>query len=201
MPNEPAYHPLVKLLHWSTVPLVVAQFGFAFAMSNGSQQRLPDRAGILHISTGVLILGVTLIRVGCRIRFPPEVATSSAGSWQQYCARATHLLIYGLLVALPLSGMLAAYLRGWGVSFFGMPLIPRTMPVTHMTSARFVAAAHASAAVVLLGALAVHLLAASYHMFVRADGVLERMMPEWLNRRLHRGHGGTDPRSFVKPER
>jgi cytochrome b561 len=171
MPNDAAYHPLVKFLHWSTVPLVVAQFGFAFAMSDGSQHRLPDRAGILHISTGVLILAVTLVRLACRIRFPLEVANSSAESWQQHCARATHLLIYGLLVALPLSGMLSAYLG--------------TM---------FVADAHASAAVILLSLLAVHLLAASYHMFVRADGVVERMMPEWLNRvRDHKPTGS--PRS------
>lgn len=184
MRNDVGYHPIAKLLHWSTVPLIIAQFGFAFAISDGGQQRLPDRPALLHISTGILILGVTLLRLAWRVHSPPDAAISRAADWQEHCARAVHRLIYALLVFLPLSGIFSAYLRGWGVSFFGMPLLAATMRRTHAAAAQLVATAHASAAIVLLSVLGLHLLAVGYHMFVRADGVVERMMPESLNRRM-----------------
>jgi cytochrome b561 len=179
----PGYHPIARLLHWSTVPLVIVQFGLAFAMSDSLRHRTPDRIGMLHMSTGVLILGITLGRLTWRTRFLPEASTRGAIGWEEHCARAVHLLIYSLLVLLPLSGMISACLRGWAGSFTGIPIFPATLSQAHATLTRGVATLHATAAVILLIVLGLHLLGVSYHL-LRKDGVVERMLPESLGGRL-----------------
>ncbi len=180
------YHPIAKLLHWGTVPLIIAQFGLALAMSDNGQHRTPDRAGILHMSTGVLILGITLGRLAWRLRFPPDVSTRGAGDWKQLGARAVHLSIYGLLIFLPLSGMLLAHFRGWAVGFFGMPMLSSSTSRPHATLAHGVATMHAMAAVILLSALGLHLLGVSYHLLWCKDGVVQRMLPASFGRRPRR---------------
>ena len=177
------YHPIAKLLHWSTVPLLVTQFGLAFAMSESGQHRTPDRACILHMSAGVAILAITLGRLAWRMHCPPEASTRGAEAWEQYCARAVHLLIYALLVFLPVSGVLLAHFLGWAVGFLGLPMLPSSTSPPHATLAHGIAAMHAVAAVILLSSLGLHLLGVSYHLFRCKDGVVQRMLPASFGRR------------------
>ena len=178
-----SYDPIAKLFHWGTVVLIIAQLCLALAMSGGDRQRLPDRAGLLHISTGLLILGVTLARLAWKLHCPRRLPSSAAARWEQYCAGAVHLSLYSLLVLLPISGILAAYARGWPVSLFGIPLLSAAVSGAHARLAAPCATAHAVAAIVLLSALGAHLLGAGYHLLIRADRVVHCMLPQWRNGR------------------
>lgn len=175
-PQGDGYDTSAKLLHWSTVALVLGQFCFAFAMSASGQDQTPDRAAALHISTGILVLSITLVRVA---RIPrPTRPIAGIAPWERYCARTVHLLLYGLLISLALSGILATYSRGWPVRLFGIPILPK-ISGAHPLLAPVAATAHSVVIVCFLCIVGIHLLGVCYHIFLRADGVIDRMLPDF----------------------
>jgi cytochrome b561 len=79
--------------------------------------------------------------------------------------------------------MLSAYIRGWLARLFRITMFASTGPQAHAALAHGVATAHAMAAIILLSALALHLLGVSYHLLLCKDGVVQRMLPDWPGRR------------------
>jgi len=89
----------------------------------------------------------------------------------------SHWLLYLVLVGMPVSGYLLSAAAGHTVSYFGLftlPGLPRDEALAHGAEWLHVAVGQwAVYALVLL-----HLLGTAWHVAVRRDGVLERMLPE-----------------------
>jgi cytochrome b561/uncharacterized protein YbjT (DUF2867 family) len=171
-----AYSSIAKSLHWLVFALVLVQFVIGWTMPSIRRGVIPGRLINLHLSFGVLIMAVALIRVLWRRAYPVATAAENIPRWEQALARATHLLMYALLLLLPILGWAAASARDWTVRVFDLVTLPHLIAAG--TKIGFIAGdAHVVLSYVLLGLIGLHVAAALYHYFVRRDRVLQRMLP------------------------
>jgi cytochrome b561 len=174
--DEQAYGSVAKLLHWLVVVLLVVQYTIAWTMPPIHRGTVPETLIKLHLSVGVLIMLVVAVRVVWRLshRAPPE--PDDLPAWQRLAAGATHVLLYGILVALPVLGWLSATGRGWTVGLFGLLPLPQILATGSALGPRL-GDIHSTLATILLYVVGLHVAAALYHAVVRGDQVLRRMLP------------------------
>jgi cytochrome b561 len=189
------YGSIAQILHWTTALLAVAllvigKMGLVDAEHAGS-------AGFMwHGSLGVLVLALVAARFLWRLVSPPPQFPSTMSRAARIAATTMHVSLYALLVALPLSGWLAASAEGSPVNFFNVATVPvwapaGTAPVASAALPRMQPAPEAAgegsedlakeahellgdALIILVG---LHVLAALKHQFVDHDGLIRRMLP------------------------
>ncbi|UPJ71338.1 cytochrome b [Bradyrhizobium sp. 187] len=174
MTNRLRYGTPAKVLHWLVVALLAVQFSLGWLMPD-VHAGPPGRAMTLHISLGLTILALILLRLVWRITHPvaPE---SSLPPWQRVSSEAVHWLLYVLVLAATMTGWLFTSFRGWSVSYFNLiplPMLAGKNPVAiHQIDGW-----HQIAEWALLIAIGVHVAAAFAHIFIYRDGVMQRMLP------------------------
>jgi cytochrome b561 len=170
------YTGTAKALHWTIVALLIVQFIAAWTMPDIKRDTKPDTLINLHISVGVLILFVAVLRLTWRAGHPEPPPEDGLPPWQVQSARAVHWLLYALLFVLPVLGWLNASWRGFSVIMFGLEL-PKLL-ATRAPGGGWTGDVHALLATYgLLTLVGLHVAAALYHYFSRRDGVLQRMLP------------------------
>ncbi len=177
--TEPRYTRVAAVLHWAMSVLIVGNVGLALVAES-----LPDewiRPGIdLHKSIGLTVLGLVALRILWRIAHPPPALPRAYPVWQRRASHAAHMVLYGLMLALPVSGWLhdSAFkdaakhplMLFWVIPWF------RIGPVEHMEPAAKEAfhsalyTVHALSAYALYALLALHILGALKHQW---DGARE----------------------------
>ncbi len=153
------YSVLQLSLHWLIVLLVFFQLIFGEDMGRynyflrSGQDVAPLVTGYyLHVGVGVVILALTLFRLGLRLAFgvPPSVPGPTL---QVRAGEALHYLFYLMLIVTPVTGLLAQYVD---IRTFGE--------------------IHAANKPVFVVLILLHAAAALYHHFVLKDSTLRRMM-------------------------
>lgn len=173
----PTYSPAQKALHWLIALLIVGLYLLTFG-EDFYERGHPMRAMIwwLHISFGLLLLGLVLARLGLRFtRGVPDLPASMTPV-ERGASQAVHLGLYALMLAIPLVGVVLTWLRGDALSFFGLFTIPSPLTADR-TLGRTVKEIHELGANLILALAALHAAAALWHHLVRRDGVLARMLP------------------------
>ncbi len=105
-----------------------------------------------HYWVGLAVLALVAIRLGVRLIVGAPRADYSMPRWMLLVSRATHVLFYGLLAAVPVSGLLAYYVWNWMGDI------------------------HAISKPLFLVLIAIHAGAALFHHFVLRDGALRKMI-------------------------
>lgn len=156
-PERERYHTRQLLAHWSIVFLVAMQF----LMNKGMQEgywasvelgSLVVTGGMItHAFGGSLILAIMLYRLWLRRTHGAPPPPRSLSPILQKVSRWNHYAFYGLLIGMPIFGMLALVVL-WG------PL----------------GIAHALASYLLLALIAAHLAGAVFHAW-KKDGVIGRI--------------------------
>jgi len=172
-----AWGGLAKVFHWLTVALLIAAW-VAVALHEGAEKNSPDyiKYILLHKSLGLSLLAVVIARLLWR---SSNVTPSpiKMPELQRKAASLVHGLLYVVLLAMPLSGVLMSQLGGKPVSFFGVFELPQLLDVNKELSKQ-VKELHEDVFFPLLMLLIVgHIGAALFHQFVLKDGLLKRMSP------------------------
>lgn len=196
MNQSTRYDSVSQFLHWTTalavvVLLIIGKAGLFDADHPGS-------AGFMwHGSLGVLVLALVAARLVWRVVRPPPSFPATMTRLGRIAARAMHASLYVLLVAMSLSGWLAASSEGSSVNFFNVATLPRwerAVPAATAPAAAPRAQASASAGAgegqedlakeahellgdALLILVGLHFLAALKHQFIDRDGLIRRMLP------------------------
>lgn len=169
------YGFIAQLFHWTVAVLVFVQAGMGIYVDD-----LPLGLARLqwlsrHKALGFVILVLVLARLAWRLVNPAPPMPGSMPRWERRIARATHWLLYALLLAAPVAGWMHADAAGLGVNVFGLFTLPGLVAKNPQLSEWF----H-DAHVVLVATLAVllflHVAAALRHALLR-DGVFGRMVP------------------------
>ncbi|OWJ67609.1 cytochrome b [Inquilinus limosus] len=171
------YTAMAQWLHWVSAALMLAVLVLAWVMEslpNGDASR-PTMV-MLHKSVGLTILGLTAVRLIWRAIHPPP-AVARWAAWEAVAAKASHWLLYLLLLAMPLSGYLMSAGRGRAIPYFGLFEVPLLTPATDAIW-RIGATVHAVGHWALYALVALHIAAAVWHVAIRRDGTLDRMLPE-----------------------
>ncbi|MES1937165.1 cytochrome b [Salinisphaera hydrothermalis] len=181
------YGVLSRFLHWLLALLIIAQFSLVFAFTwiapehGGEHHRhehesagLHETVMMLHKSVGVLILLFGLILIVWRLTQPkPSLETDPI--WQRVLARFVHLVIYVIIIAQPIFGMLMLTSHGQSIPFFGLFSIPVFVSFGEHVGETLGALHAFTGWWLVLIALGIHIAGSLYHHFVRKDDVLKRM--------------------------
>src|ERR1700694_1145494 len=123
MTNRLQYGTTAKVFHWLVVALLLVQYPIGWLMPDIHGGMKPGAAMTFHISFGIVILMLIVMRFLWRLTHPvaPE---SSLLAWQRLSSEAVHWLLYALVFATTLTRWLFASFRGWGVSLFYLAPLP-----------------------------------------------------------------------------
>ncbi|HEY4275836.1 MAG TPA: cytochrome b/b6 domain-containing protein [Rhizomicrobium sp.] len=146
-----AYGPLAKGLHWLIFLLLAGQFLLGWMMSPGGHGPVDPHLFAWRVYLGIVLILAALAAVGGRL-LRPVAPVPRVRPAERYFSRALHLLLYGLVVALPALGVAAI----WYPDLYGP---------------------HRMVAYALLGVAILHVADVLYHYFVRGDETLQRILP------------------------
>jgi cytochrome b561 len=170
------YGTTAKVLHWVIVALLVVQYLIGWLMPGIHRGMKPGAAMTFHISIGITILVLIVLRFAWRLTHPvaPE---SSLPPWQRLSSEAVHWLLYILVLATTLTGWLFTSFRGWGVSFFYLAPMPM-LASENAAAGKIIDGLHQAAEWSLLVLIGLHIAAGLAHLFIFRDRVMQRMLPE-----------------------
>jgi cytochrome b561 len=175
MTDRLQYGTTAKVFHWLIVALLLLQYLIGWLMPD-IHRGPPGVPMIFHISFGILILMLIVLRFAWRLAHPvaPE---SSLPPWQRLSSEALHWLLYALVLATTITGWVFASFRGWGVSFFFMTPIPM-LASENAAAGKAIDGLHQAMGWALLAVIGIHVAAALVHLFVYRDRIMQRMLPE-----------------------
>src|SRR5713226_1680706 len=129
-----------------------------------------------HKSTGMLILALVALRLLWRLANPTPALPSGIAAWERAAARLSHLLLYVLMIALPVTGWIVSSASNVPFRIFWLiPLPAITAP--DKAVADLFSAVHGSLVILLALVVLAHAGAALRHHYVKRDTVLRRMLP------------------------
>lgn len=161
--------------HWLIFLLLIGSFTLGFTMTGMALSPAKLRYFSWHKWIGVTVFLLVLLRLAWRAYAkPPSLPPMPA--WQVQASQISHHLLYVLLLALPLTGWLMSSAKGFQTVYFGKIAIPDLIGKNPPLGAAL-EAVHEALAFLMLGVLALHVLAALKHHFIDRDAVLARMLP------------------------
>ena len=182
------WHALSRALHWLIAALILAMAWLGLTM--GDLPNGPDKIATyaLHKSIGLSILALAALRLLWRLQAGAPAPVAGTPRWQARIAGVTHVALYALLLALPLSGWLLHSAAGFPLQWFGLFNLPALAGRDEALHALAVQA-HELLFWTLAGLVVLHAAAALYHHLFLGDATLARMLPRgWL-----RAGGNTTP--------
>ncbi len=173
MPQVLRYHPLLVTLHWLLAILIIAALFVGYFLLAPMPNSNPGKIRILaaHMSVGILILALMIIRFVVRMLTSRPLAATTGYPMLDRLAPVTHYGFYVLILLMVGSGYATAILAGLNRIVFqksGEPLPPSFDVYPSF-------AAHGAIAALLAAFITLHVLAALYHQFVRKDRLFRRM--------------------------
>ena len=171
------YGAASQMMHWITVALVIlawflGQFDDIFPKGAARAASL-----FVHISAGLAVIGILVLRLFWRLADPPPpIEQTILGAWLDRAGRLAHYVLYALLVAVPVSGIVLQFAEGDSLPLFGLTEIasPWTRDRAFAHSVKEIHEVTANALVILA---AFHAAAALVHHWVLRDRTLVRMLP------------------------
>ncbi|WP_243042271.1 cytochrome b [Dyella sedimenti] len=173
MSKPAAFHPLARLLHWLMAVLILAMLfvgvGMVSTVSEKHQWLLA-----LHRPLGITLLVLVVIRLVVRLRFRPPALPRDMPFPMRFLAHASHWLLYGLMLAMPLIGWAMLSAGGYPVMLGSALHLPPILPANGLAFA-WLREAHRYLAYLLFLTILGHMAAALYHGLIRRDEVLPSM--------------------------
>ena len=175
-----AYSPTARAFHWVMVGVLAVQVPVGLYMTyRGNDLKIWD--GLTnslysgHKLFGIVLLLLVIARLTYRLRNGAPADEPSLEWWQKAASHVTHWSLYGLLIAIPLTGWLGVS-RYPALDIFGLFKLPGLVAPDQAQAATlfFIHKVLAIVTILLIGA---HVGAALFHYVVRKDGVLLRMLP------------------------
>jgi cytochrome b561 len=175
MTDRLEYGTTAKVFHWLIVALLLVQYPLGWLMPDIHRGMQPGDAMTWHISIGIVILALIVLRLAWRLTHPvaPE---SSLAPWQRVTSEGAHWLLYILVLVTTISGWLFASFRGWSISFFFLAPLPM-LSSENPSAIRLINGWHQKFEWALLILIGLHVVAALMHLFVYRNRVMQRMLP------------------------
>lgn len=194
-PHITRYTKTAIILHWVIGLLLLVMFAFGYYMSDLPKdlpkvetldlfdlgvytlqlsEPMTPRAFYfnLHKSIGVTLLALIFIRLFWRFTHAAPDFPATMQAWEKKLADAVHKVLYLLMLAVPLSGLLMAIFSKYGVLWFGIPFIGG---LDKPDLREFFQESHEAIGFVLLSLIVLHVVAAIKHKVVDKDEVMQRM--------------------------
>lgn len=171
--TESSYGVVAKGLHW--VLFFMMTFSIVAGNFLASIPKGPEKlqAASMHKSFGVILLLLILFRFAWKL-MNPTPKTTEGTTVENLLAQGMHWLLYALMFAQPISGLLMSQAAGYPVSVFGLFEVP-TLLDKNPSSAELFRYGHGVIWILLVVAVPGHIGAAMVHHFIKKDYVLKSM--------------------------
>jgi cytochrome b561 len=188
------YTKTAVILHWVIGLLLLAMIAFGFWMHELPKELKVESLDLfdlgiytvtfseptslrtfyfnLHKSIGVTLLVAILIRIFWRFSHAAPAFPATMPGWEKKLADAVHKVMYLLMLAMPVSGVLMATYSKYGILWFGIPLV-KGLDNTELRE--MFMEAHEVIAFLLLALVVLHVAAAIKHKVIDKDDVMKRM--------------------------
>ncbi|WP_306116188.1 MULTISPECIES: cytochrome b/b6 domain-containing protein [unclassified Roseovarius] len=191
------YGAVAKTFHWLTALLILSAIPLGIIASNLAHgledpSATPDEATItltatlfsLHKTIGVTVFLVALARIAWALGQPKPGLLNGDNAPEAWLAETVHWLLYGSLVAVPLSGWVhhaatTGFAPIWWPFGQSLPFVPKDPGLAELTGVL-----HYVLQWILLGAIGLHIAGALKHHVIDRDATLRRMLP---------GHAPAEP--------
>ncbi|MCM2287415.1 MAG: cytochrome b [Sulfuritalea sp.] len=163
-------------LHWLIAFAIIGSFSVGLYMVDLPLSPQKLKIYSWHKWAGVTIFLCVALRLVWRLTHRPPELPPGVPAWQRSLAAATHVLLYLLMVAVPLSGWLMSSAKGFQTVWFGVlplpDLLTKNAELGDLLQQMHKLLNYSMAALVFA-----HLGAALKHHFIDRDDILARMLP------------------------
>ena len=166
---------LSKAFHWLIVLLIINQWWIA-SRADELKGLAKLEALAWHKSFGMTILMLAVLRLLWRLLNPTPDLTAETRRWERVLARISHVLLYALIFAMPLTGWMMSSAKNYPVSWFKMFQFPDLVTPAEQTFHQMHDLHHLLFGV-LVGVALLHVAGALKHHFIDKNDVLRRMLP------------------------
>ena len=172
-----SYDLTQRTFHWLVAALMLVGIALGVAAA-----LLPAGVGprpallFVHKSIGMTVLILVVLRVGYRLYAGAPAYGEALGALMRAAARAEHVDLYALMLAMPVTGYVTSTAGGHDVSWFGLFAWPAVVAPDKALAER-AAGAHLVLAWAVGALIALHLAAAAWHYWVKRDDIVARMWP------------------------
>ena len=172
------YTRVAIALHWLIALLLIG--GFALGLYMVELKFSPEKLKLYsyHKWIGVSVFSLAVLRLLWRLTHQPPPLPASVPAWQVAMSNATHVLLYLLLLAAPLSGWLYSSAAGVPTVPFGIAALQLPdLLVKDRALAATLKFVHMSITYSLAALVALHVAAVFKHVLIDRDGIMRRMLP------------------------
>ena len=175
MTARPHYGTTAKTFHWLIVALLAVQYPIGWLMPDLHRNQQPGAPMTFHVSFGITILILIVLRFAWRLTHPvaPE---SSLPPWQRLSSGVAHWLLYALVLGTTVTGWLFASFRGWSLSYFYLAPLPM-LAADNAAAGKAIDGLHQAMELALIVTIGIHVAAAIAHRWIYRDRVMQRMLP------------------------
>ncbi len=188
--SHTTYGPITKGFHWLTALLILSAIPLGIIANNlahGLEDPTitPDQATIaltatlfsLHKTIGVTVFFVAIARIAWALSQPKPGLLNGDNPPEAWAAETVHWLLYGSLVAVPLSGWVhhaatTGFAPIWWPFGQSLPFVPKDPALAALTGTL-----HYILQWVLVGSVVMHIAGALKHHVIDRDATLRRMLP------------------------
>jgi cytochrome b561 len=175
MRTQPTHFALLaRLLHWLMALMIIAMLFIGAGMVTSVSER-HEWLIHLHKPLGIAILALVIVRLLVRLTTRQPPLPADLPGWQVLAAKASHLLLYALMLVLPLLGWAMISASGEPVMLSTTLQLPAIVPADAQLFA-LLRKAHGYLAYLLFLTVLLHLAAALFHGWIRRDEVLDSML-------------------------
>ncbi len=171
-----AYTVTAISLHWLIAFAIIGSFSLGLYMVDLPLSPQKLKIYSWHKWAGVTIFVCVALRLAWRLTHRPPELPDGVPPWQRSAAAATHLLLYLLMVAVPLSGWLMSSAKGFQTVWFGVLPLPDLL-TKNAELGDLLQQLHKLLNYSMAALVFAHVGAALKHHFLDRDDVLARMLP------------------------
>ena len=168
------YSKVAITLHWLMALMIVGNLlgGFLhdFVPRENGQRALVMG---LHMSFGLTIIALTLVRLGWRLANPPPALPTYFTAGERLLAKAAHWGFYIAMLALPFTGWALTNRNDRPLMYFGLFEVPKFG--LDKVTARDFGEIHETLAWVMVALLALHVVGIIKHLVMDRDNLMPRM--------------------------
>jgi cytochrome b561 len=176
-----SYDRVMRAVHWTTLALVAGAFAAVWIADPAVVGPYVGPVVHVHRSLGLTVAALTVFRLAWRWRVRIPDLPVEMPAVQKLAARTVEGLIYVLLLAQPLVGLLYTNAYGLRVNLFFLVEIPAVIGRDRPLGVQL-GNVHSFLGYALLTLIGLHAAAALFHHFIRRDDVLNTMLPPRLRR-------------------
>ncbi len=167
-----SYGHIAKFLHWMIALFIITNYILGLTLDTTEFKFIT-----IHKQLGLTILLLVLLRILWRICNTYPNMASELSLFEKFAAKSGHIVLYVLMLAIPIFGVLMVQAKGYPLQFWGLFSIPTFIsPQSHDISHQLKLVHEYLAHIIIIFAV-LHALFALYHHFVNKDSILLRMLP------------------------